>query len=198
MRPPFTCGPTLEGEVCRSHSEVANWDDWSQFRDAGGGLVAMSSCFGPQEETCPFAGGPPLVSELWRTETSRFLKKPKQGLVFLSSFSCWAWWGPLVLLFVAQTENNLPEMQEICVWPLDREDLLEKGMTTHSSNLAYRIPWTEGPGGLQSMQSQRVWHDWATKHSTQKANMKIKYIKENKSNDFKFWMAPFGLPRFWY
>ena len=41
----------------------------------------------------------------------------------------------------------------------DPEDLLEKGMATHSSILAWRIPWTEDPGGLQSMGSQRVGHD---------------------------------------
>ena len=44
-----------------------------------------------------------------------------------------------MLLFVAQTENNLPEIQEICVRSLGREDPLEKGMTTHSRNLACRV-----------------------------------------------------------
>ena len=43
------------------------------------------------------------------------------------------------------------------------EDPLEKGMTTHSSILAWRIPWTEEPGGLHSIGSRRVGHDWATK-----------------------------------
>ena len=42
---------------------------------------------------------------------------------------------------------------------LDWEDALEEGMTTHSSMLAWRIPWTEEPGGLESMGSQRVGHD---------------------------------------
>ena len=42
------------------------------------------------------------------------------------------------------------------------EDLLEKEMATHSSILAWKIPWTEEPGRLQSMGSHRVWHDWAT------------------------------------
>ena len=53
-------------------------------------------------------------------------------------------------------------MRETWVWSLGREDLLEKQMATHSSILAWRIPWTEEPGGLQSMESQRVRHDWAT------------------------------------
>ena len=45
------------------------------------------------------------------------------------------------------------------------EDSLEEGMATQSSVLAWRIPWTEEPGGLQSMESQRVGHNWATKHN---------------------------------
>ena len=46
------------------------------------------------------------------------------------------------------------------VWSLDREDLLEKEMAIHSSTLAWEIPWTQEPGGLQSMGSQTVRHDW--------------------------------------
>ena len=46
--------------------------------------------------------------------------------------------------------KNLPAMQEIQVWALGQEDTLEKGMTTHSSIPAWKIPWTEEPGGLQS------------------------------------------------
>ena len=52
----------------------------------------------------------------------------------------------------------------MCVQSLCREDPLEKEMATHSSILARRIPWTEEPGGLQSMGSQRVGHDRVTKH----------------------------------
>ena len=52
-----------------------------------------------------------------------------------------------------------PAMQETWVRSLGQEDPLEEGMTTHSSILAWRIPWTEEPGGLQSMGSQRVGHD---------------------------------------
>ena len=53
-------------------------------------------------------------------------------------------------------------MQETWVRSLGQEDPLEKEVATHSSILAWRIPWTEEPGGLQSMGSQRVRHDWAT------------------------------------
>ena len=61
---------------------------------------------------------------------------------------------------VAQTVKNLPAMQETRVQSLGWEDLLEKGMATHSSILAWKIPWTEEPAGLQSMGSQRAGHDW--------------------------------------
>ena len=60
---------------------------------------------------------------------------------------------------MAQMIKNLPAVQETCVQSLGQEDPLEKGMATHSSILAWRIPWTEESGGLQSMGSQRVGHD---------------------------------------
>jgi len=63
---------------------------------------------------------------------------------------------------VSQTEKNLPAMQETRVQSLGREDPLEKGIATHSSIIAWRIPWTEEPGRLQSMRSQRVGHDRVT------------------------------------
>ena len=55
--------------------------------------------------------------------------------------------------------KNLPALLEILVRFLGQEDLLEKGMAPHSSIHAWRIPWTEEPGGLQSTGSQRVGHD---------------------------------------
>ena len=63
---------------------------------------------------------------------------------------------------VAQTVKRLPTMWETRVWSLGREDPLEKEMATHSSTLAWKIPWTEEPGMLQSMGSQRVGHEWTT------------------------------------
>ena len=62
---------------------------------------------------------------------------------------------------VAQMIKNLPAMQETRVWFLGRENPLEKGMAIHSSILAWRIPWTEKPRGLQFVGSQ-VRHDWET------------------------------------
>ena len=60
---------------------------------------------------------------------------------------------------VAQLVKSLPAMRETLVRPLGQEDLLEKEMATHSSILAWQIPWMEEPGGLQSKGSQRVGHD---------------------------------------
>ena len=67
--------------------------------------------------------------------------------------------GPLSASLVAQMVKNLPAMQETWVRSLGWEDPLEKEMANHSSILAWRIPWTEKPGGLQSMGSQRVGHN---------------------------------------
>ena len=60
---------------------------------------------------------------------------------------------------LAQMEKNLPAMQETQIQSLGWEDALEKGMATHSSILAWKIPWIEEPGKLQSMGLQKVGHD---------------------------------------
>ena len=69
----------------------------------------------------------------------------------------WPWVSP-----VAQTVKNLPAMQETSVRSLDWEDPLEKETATHSSILAWRIPWTEKPDRLQSMGLERAGHNWVT------------------------------------
>ena len=69
----------------------------------------------------------------------------------------WAWaWASLV----TQMVKNLPAMQETWVPSLGQEEPLEKDMAARSNILAWRIPWPEEPGGLQSMGSQRVGHWW--------------------------------------
>ena len=60
---------------------------------------------------------------------------------------------------MANTVKNLPAVQETWVRFLGWKDILEEGMAAHSGILAWRIPWTEEPGGLQSMGSQRVGHN---------------------------------------
>ena len=60
---------------------------------------------------------------------------------------------------MAQMAKNLPRVQETWVQSPSKEDPLEKGMATHSSILAWEMPWTEEPGRLQSIASQRVTHN---------------------------------------
>ena len=79
--------------------------------------------------------------------------------LFYIYFRLWKWcWASLVV----QVVKNLPAVQETWVWSLGWEGLLEKGMATHFSIFAWRIPWTEEPGGLQSVGLQRVGLDWVT------------------------------------
>ena len=78
-------------------------------------------------------------------------RSPGKGLGYLLQDS----WASLV----AQMVKNLPAMQEAWVRSLDWEDPQEEGMATHSSILTWRIPWTEEPGGLQSMGLQRIGYD---------------------------------------
>ena len=85
-------------------------------------------------------------------------------LTLISSLVCLSFC--LIEVFVAsllaEKVRNLSAIQETQVQSLGLEDPLEKGMETLSSVLASKIPWTEEPGGLQSMGSQRVGHDWVT------------------------------------
>ena len=69
---------------------------------------------------------------------------------------------PTSLQSALKTVKCLPTVRETWVPSLGQEDPLETEMANHSSTLAWKIPWTEEPGGLQSMGSQRVGHDWAT------------------------------------
>ena len=79
---------------------------------------------------------------------------PETTTTLLISYSL-TFWASLV----AQSVKNLPAVQETRVQSLGWEDPLEKEMATHSSILSWKISWTEEPGGLQSMASQRVGHD---------------------------------------
>ena len=80
---------------------------------------------------------------------------PKEGPSDSISESIWA-------SLVAQTVKKMPAIQETQVQSLRWEDSLQKGMATHSSILAWEVPWAEGPGGLPSEGLQRVWHGWVT------------------------------------
>ena len=88
------------------------------------------------------------------------------------------WWECRV---VAQMVKRLSTVQETWVQSLSWEDPLEEGMATHSSVVAWKIPWTEEPGSLQSMGSQRVGHDWATS-LLHFASLSVKYYEGSAKN----------------
>ena len=82
-------------------------------------------------------------------------KETKTVMIYHILSLYWQIWASLIV----QSVNNLPAVQETWVQSLGWEDPLEKEMATHSSILAWEIPWTKEPDGLQSMGSQRIGHD---------------------------------------
>ena len=89
----------------------------------------------------------PTFAGSWRKQGN--FRKTSTSLGFIGLLLHWA-------SLVAQKVKHLPAVWETWVWSLGREDPLEKEMATHSSILAWRIPWTEEPGRLQSMVSQEL------------------------------------------
>ena len=94
------------------------------------------------------AAQPPAVDGQSLQDNNAQLQTASSSLLFFQGAS-----------LVAQMEKNLPAVQETWAQSLGWEDVLEKGMAAHSSILAWGIPWTEEPGGLQTMGLQRVGHD---------------------------------------
>ena len=126
---------------------------------------------------CPY-GKSPSFFELFIT----FLAVDCSRLLLYFAWSSTFWDQPFLLetlvhlvgkwfleraSLVSQMVKNLPAMQETWIWSLGWEDPLEKGMDTHSSILAWRIPWTGEAGGLQFMGSQRVGHVWVAKTNSE-------------------------------
>ena len=111
-----------------------------------------------------------VSSTCWPQENKR-LPHAEDRLLYIL-----AWPGASL---VAQMVKNLPQVQEIWVQSLGWEDPLEKGMATHSSFLAWKIPWTEEPGGLQSVGSQRVRQSWAANTFTFTCPKKHEEITKN-------------------
>ena len=99
-------------------------------------------------------GGMPPKKDTSSADTSKVLSGKKTRKLPLS-FNHSLFWASLI----AQLVKNPPATQGTQVWSLGREDPLEKGMVTHSSILAWRMPWTEEPGRLQSLGLQRLRHD---------------------------------------
>ena len=84
------------------------------------------------------------------------------------------WWCHLTISSsVAHMVKNPPAVWKTWVLSLGQEDPLEEGMATHSSILVWRIPWIEEPGGLQSMGSERVRHEWGSKHIKQRGTWSL-------------------------
>ena len=94
------------------------------------------------------AAQPPAVDGQSLQDNNAQLQTASSSLLFFQGAS-----------LVAQMEKNLPAVQETWAQSLGWEEVLKKGMATHSSILAWGIPWTEEPGGLQTMGLQRVGHD---------------------------------------
>ena len=118
----------------------------AMYEDTRASLVVYFFFFPPgslagKQSACN-AGDPGLIPGVGRS--------PGEGIGYPLQYS----WASLV----AQMVKSLPAMQETQVQSLGWEDPLEKEMTTHSSSLAWKIPWTEEPGGPQSMGLQRVRH----------------------------------------
>ena len=102
----------------------------------------------------------PLQKSVHPGDTCCFSSIRCTMLSFTSDSAC------ILASLVAQKVENLPIMPETRVQSLSWKDTLEKGKATHSSILAWRIPWTQEPGELQSMGSQRGRHSWATNTHT--------------------------------
>ena len=136
-------------------------------------MCMLVSCWDKSESISITTFGPVVLTVTSLCVDTTFPVIPvSQGIKFLRSTSCITWskptphqgngdWVGPYFDYGSGSGGNVPAMQETRVWSPGSKDPLEKGMTTHSSILAWRIPWTEEPGGLQSMGSQRVEHDWA-------------------------------------
>ena len=110
----------------------------------------------------------PMDRGAWRVVVHRVTKSWTQ-LKWLSMHAHWVSTRYQLerASLMAQMVKNPPAVQETWVRSLGQEDPLEKDVAPHSSILAWRIPWTEEPSGLQSMGWQRVRHDWVTNTATQ-------------------------------
>ena len=140
------------------------WACWQViYLESGRGLITM--CFrrnillGPQ--TINLFKFLLFLSTYFSTRVRFQVLKWKHSQRRSKAFFCFctqARWHSLV----AQMIKNLPAVQETCVQSLDWKDPLEKGMTTHSSICTWRIPWMAKPGWIQSIESQRIIHNWVT------------------------------------
>ena len=149
----------VDGQVCLWEVSRAYfwWETTDAFSAKGIKMTSIPLCSSGSvtsflreacfPTSCP---GHPARSGLM---AGRKWKKAKEKLVGLGMWNYHEIWSPAEqdkASLVAQTVKNLPAMQKTWVWSLGGKDSLEKGMATQSSVLAWRIPWTEEPGGLSS------------------------------------------------
>ena len=127
----------------RNAGDLGSILGWGKSPGEGNGNPLQYSCLGN-----------PMDRGSWWTMVHTV---PRVKYDWATSLSLFLWTS-----LVAQTVKHLSTMQETWVPSLGREDPMEKEMAIHSSTIAWKIPWIEEPGGLQSMGSQRVGHDWAT------------------------------------
>ena len=98
----------------------------------------------------------------WETTLGCQIEDGRQFPPTVPRAACYVRPPTAFLLLVAQMVKRLPTIQETWVQSLGREDPLGREMATHSSTLAWKIPWKEEPGRLQPTESQRVGHNWTT------------------------------------
>ena len=115
----------------------------------------------------------------WGHRNSNVYNVLKGKIVFNCLWVLMGWYSRLRGFPSGSMVKNLPatqEPQEMWVWSLGQEDLLEKGIATHSGILAWRIPWTVEPGCLQSIGLPWVRHDWNDLACTHMVALKVVYV----------------------
>ena len=100
----------------------------------------------------------------WKHNLNHWTTREVPHILSSENTIYWFWFQHKIIL-VSQVVKDPPAVREALVWSQGQEGPLEKEMTTHSSILAWRIPWSEEPGGLQTIASQRAGRDWAGTHS---------------------------------
>ena len=154
-------GKTSGGEVCVSiqkngtqYASKVKWSPLTLYNGIPTEFQQVSLNPSPKLGLSTI-GGCPTLSRAWTQPSTTPLISTELWSIKVTKVLSWA-------SLVSQTVKSQPSEQETQVWPLGWEDPLEKGMATHSNILAWRIPWTEKSGSLQSMGLQRVRHNWVT------------------------------------
>ena len=137
---------------------TVGWASHSKSREQGSGTQLtnlLEAIFQQTRSESQALSGPEIFLDIWVSQHSWIFRAGPR-------FPCMEMtYKHVRASLVAQRIKNLPAIQETWIRSLGLEDPREETKATHSSILAWRIPWTEEPGRLQSMGSQRIAHDWA-------------------------------------